>query len=1181
MKALRLFAALLLIPWFAQAGTHSSSGGGGGDWSDLTGIPAGFADGDDAVGGSVPSTGAGDPVDGVTACGTINELYLNITDCRTFRCLDDVADTWAPAGVAADSSCLTFGDAAVDGTLERDEVIPEWTIINADNLTAAQLQAAWYAALEPIMDAASESAANAQKVAVRVIGTFDGGGDGECDFGDATDWDPGSATGRSCLAVFRSGDYSGGLPTIHGGNPQCTGAGTPNACCSGVDTGTCDADFILDPGALTIDISRLKIVIDGTGQTEPMFGMMYGSGMYSGHPDGSSVTQFGWLANFRVIGPPQISFKSDVDTDWSDADAVASMQWQSAGYSSTTSSVGVFGNGNPNLFLNGVADCRSQTISDIDDWCYMGYQNYSSHMTWLAASGVQCMNLGASSNLDIHQVECTGVSIGANTPPFGIVLGDQNSLLVPVSPTCASGFCTPRANGAGFGRPTFSNPIIQNYRSGNIVTFHGRQAIFEAPYIESAAGDDYEMILGSGYCSSDTAGGTCTLNSDCGAGTCAKVTGNCESPVILDGLFLTGTSLSPLGFGPCAISPFAAGNTSRDAIVISGQISQSVPAVSVAGITGTSGDVADAPVDLSQLQTETPLAWPATYAGLFFPQGSTIYSTDCTVESGQFRQDCIDTDATPAALYKCLAPTGGTSNDLCDEADDWVLVGDGGGAGDISDVGSLPGPGAVFVDGTNGILTFEGSTNDTVESTLSAEDPTVADQAYRLPNNAASGTYDLVATQLGSTTDGRLTVFSGTTGTKVADVPITADSSGNLNIPATGQINVAQGATGQCMQLFEASGSGTEKIEMCAANTLTSPVSMTSDASGRFLATDLTRFAATNRVACRDNPAGAGQAEECTPSAVLDMLGTPADGDVLVRSGGVWTLLPIGSDGQVLKLASGLPGWGTDVSAGSPTLNDIGDPTAAKTITFDAGETATWAYTGNYTTGSQFLVQQLTGNPTGGILLEARAGDTDTQAARFGDGTNYVNFSKSGNQTFAGTATLTVGTLLGTVDAGGATSFEVPNGNDPTLSIQGQVAVDGNDQNLRIRGASATRVVPTVQFATITIFDPDTIQATSDALPILPVESTWAPGGITILDIYLKTDASSTYSINMEEWTSPTDGAPSTIETVATSASTEAEDDGTLTDAAIAAGSIVFVDLPATAANWITVSFTYTINTNN
>jgi hypothetical protein len=129
----------------------------------------------------------------------------------------------------------------------------------------------------------------------------------------------------------------------------------------------------------------------------------------------------------------------------------------------------------------------------------------------------------------------------------------------------------------------------------------------------------------------------------------------------------------------------------------------------------------------------------------------------------------------------------------------------------------------------------------------------------------------------------------------------------------------------------------------------------------------------------------------------------------------------------------------------------------------------------------------------------------------------------------------------------------------------------------RDQGTTAEVIAPTVHYAQITIVDPEAVQAITDAVSILAVEATWAPSGIRILDCRLKTSASSTYAINLEEWTSPTDGSPSTIEAVATSSSTEAEGDGTLSDADVAAGSIVRVDLPTTAEAEITVGFTYLI----
>jgi len=143
-------------------------------------------------------------------------------------------------------------------------------------------------------------------------------------------------------------------------------------------------------------------------------------------------------------------------------------------------------------------------------------------------------------------------------------------------------------------------------------------------------------------------------------------------------------------------------------------------------------------------------------------------------------------------------------------------------------------------------------------------------------------------------------------------------------------------------------------------------------------------------------------------------------------------------------------------------------------------------------------------------------------------------------------------TGTGVYDFGGATSVEIPNGANPTTDADGEIAYDSDDEAIEVYDGSASRLIGTVQKFSATVYDPDTIQGTEDALPLLPVESDWAPHGIKLLSVGIKTDQSSSYSITFEEWTSPSDATPATIETVSTSTSYEEEDDGTLTDSDIA-----------------------------
>ena len=162
--------------------------------------------------------------------------------------------------------------------------------------------------------------------------------------------------------------------------------------------------------------------------------------------------------------------------------------------------------------------------------------------------------------------------------------------------------------------------------------------------------------------------------------------------------------------------------------------------------------------------------------------------------------------------------------------------------------------------------------------------------------------------------------------------------------------------------------------------------------------------------------------------------------------------------------------------------------------------------------------------------------------------------------------------------------FDFGTVSNPDVSAgAGYAAYDGNDYALKFNDGTITYLTaPKLRLcATGTIYNPDGIQATVDAITLLVVEAEGFPHGITMVDCGLKTGSSSTYSVNFEEWTSPTDGSPVTIETVATSSSTEAEDDGTLSDGAIAVGSIVKCDLPSTDIDDLVLWFTYYVNAGN
>lgn len=85
--------------------------------------------------------------------------------------------------------------------------------------------------------------------------------------------------------------------------------------------------------------------------------------------------------------------------------------------------------------------------------------------------------------------------------------------------------------------------------------------------------------------------------------------------------------------------------------------------------------------------------------------------------------------------------------------------------------------------------------------------------------------------------------------------------------------------------------------------------------------------------------AGSAPPSELTITNVLDLVGSAANGDILIRSGGSWTRLAKATDGNVLVLSSGLPAWGA-----SPAMFQISAQTASASsaLNFTSGIDSTY-----------------------------------------------------------------------------------------------------------------------------------------------------------------------------------------------------------------------------------------------
>ena len=94
---------------------------------------------------------------------------------------------------------------------------------------------------------------------------------------------------------------------------------------------------------------------------------------------------------------------------------------------------------------------------------------------------------------------------------------------------------------------------------------------------------------------------------------------------------------------------------------------------------------------------------------------------------------------------------------------------------------------------------------------------------------------------------------------------------------------------------------------------------------------------------------------------------------------------------------------------------------------------------------------------------------------------------------------------------------------------------------------------------------------------LIHAHADWAPNGLTLITVKIDTGESSTYSVDFEIRTEPTDGSPTAVATVATSASTEAET-SSLTNADVSVGDYVYATLPATDVNQLGLEVNFTID---
>lgn len=150
------------------------------------------------------------------------------------------------------------------------------------------------------------------------------------------------------------------------------------------------------------------------------------------------------------------------------------------------------------------------------------------------------------------------------------------------------------------------------------------------------------------------------------------------------------------------------------------------------------------------------------------------------------------------------------------------------------------------------------------------------------------------------------------------------------------------------------------------------------------------------------------------------------------------------TNGQVPKWQTGgTILWEDDASGGTPSLDSVTDPAAAKTFTHDVAETLAFVNAGSFGAINAFQFRQDTGNPTAGTLFDLRAADAQVTVLRAGDGTNGITLSQAGALTAEGTGAITA-TTAAALAANGAncSAGNYPLGVDAAGAVESCTADD-------------------------------------------------------------------------------------------------------------------------------------------
>lgn len=158
--------------------------------------------------------------------------------------------------------------------------------------------------------------------------------------------------------------------------------------------------------------------------------------------------------------------------------------------------------------------------------------------------------------------------------------------------------------------------------------------------------------------------------------------------------------------------------------------------------------------------------------------------------------------------------------------------------------------------------------------------------------------------------------------------------------------------------------------------------------------------------------------------------------------------------------------------------------------------------------------------------------------------------------------------------------LNIPHGDDPVTDSDTELAYDTNDEALEVYDGADSRLITTIYHAEMLIFAPDGI---NDQIPLLHVDAERYPHGIKLLNVQMTIPADAVYSMVFEEWAGDPPVAQNNIETVTTTGGDSYKEvrTGNIDDSDIDADDYIFLDIPATDVDWISVAVFFYINDGN